>query len=125
MDMMNAVKSVQPTHSLRRSAYPHQPYVDTLNVLPPRRRRPKLVLTGTSIPLILRSFKEYLSRTLEPKLLVIQPQTGHSLVIHFAQTVFLNTFIRKVVFQYCVNPSWTQSAATKDPVDQLDAYITR
>ena len=24
--------------------YPHQPYVDTLSVLPPRRRRPKLVL---------------------------------------------------------------------------------
>ena len=45
----------QPTHSLRRSAYPHQPYVDTLYVLPPRRRRrrrrPKLVLTGTSTPL--------------------------------------------------------------------------
>ena len=41
----------QPTHSLRCSAYPHQPYVDTLYVLPPRRRRPKLVLTGTSIPL--------------------------------------------------------------------------
>ena len=42
----------QSTHSLRRSAYPHQPaYADTLYVLPPRRRRPKLVLTGTSIPL--------------------------------------------------------------------------
>ena len=36
---------------LRRSAYPHQPYVDTLYVLPLRRRRPKLFLTGTSIPL--------------------------------------------------------------------------
>ena len=44
----------QPTHSLRRSAYPHQPCVGTLYVLPPR-RRPKLVLTGTSIPL----FVEY------------------------------------------------------------------
>ena len=41
----------QPTHSLQRSAYPHQPYVDTVNVLPPLRRQPKLVLTGTSIPL--------------------------------------------------------------------------
>ena len=40
--------------SLRRSAYPHQPYVDTLYVLPPRRRRPKLVLTGTSIPVLLK-----------------------------------------------------------------------
>ena len=40
----------QPTHSLWRSAYPHQPYVDTLYVLPLRRRRPKLVLTGTIIP---------------------------------------------------------------------------
>ena len=30
---------------------PHQPYVDTLYVLTVRRRRPKLVLTGTSIPL--------------------------------------------------------------------------
>ena len=29
------------THSLQRAAYPHQPYVDTLYVLPPRRRRPK------------------------------------------------------------------------------------
>ena len=41
----------QSTYSLRRSANPCQPYVDTLYVLPPRRRRPKLVLTGTSIPL--------------------------------------------------------------------------
>ena len=30
---------------------PHQPYGDTLYVLTVRRRRPKLVLTGTSIPL--------------------------------------------------------------------------
>ena len=44
VDMLNAVKSVladvssvspsseqrEPTHSLRRLAYPHQPYVDTL-----------------------------------------------------------------------------------------------
>ena len=44
-----------PTNSLRRSAYPHQPYVDTLYVLPLRRRRPKLVLTGTSIPFYLYS----------------------------------------------------------------------
>ena len=66
VDMLNTVKSLlddissvspsseqkqKPTHSLRRSAYPHQPHVDTLYVLPPRRRRPKLVLTGTSIPL--------------------------------------------------------------------------
>ena len=43
------------THSLRRSAYSHQPYVDRLYVLPPRRRRPKLVLTGTSIPLYIQS----------------------------------------------------------------------
>ena len=28
----------------------HQPYVDTLYVLSPCRHRPKLVLTGTSIP---------------------------------------------------------------------------
>ena len=50
--MLNAVKSEQLAHSLRRSAYPHQPYVDTLYVLPPRRRRPKLALTaGSSIPL--------------------------------------------------------------------------
>ena len=40
VDMMNAVRT-----------YPHQPYVDTLYVLPPSRRRPKLVLTGTSIAL--------------------------------------------------------------------------
>ena len=47
VDMLNAVKSVladvssvspsselrQPTHSLRRSAYPHQLYVDTLIAL--------------------------------------------------------------------------------------------
>ena len=33
-------------------AYPHQPYVDTLYVLPLRRCRPKLVLTGISIPMI-------------------------------------------------------------------------
>ena len=34
-------------HTLRCSAYPHQPlYVDTLYVLPPRRRRPKPVLMG-------------------------------------------------------------------------------
>ena len=38
-------------HILRRSAYPHQPYVDTFYVSPLHRRRPKLVLTGTSIPL--------------------------------------------------------------------------
>ena len=38
-------------HSLWHSAYPHQPYVDTLYVLLPHRCRPKLVLTGTSIPL--------------------------------------------------------------------------
>ena len=53
VNMLNAVKSMlatYSTHSLRRSAYPHQPYVDTLYVRP-RRRRPKLVLTGTSIPL--------------------------------------------------------------------------
>ena len=49
VDKLNAVKSVLATHSLQRSAYPHQPYVDTLYVLPPRRRRPKLVLTVTSI----------------------------------------------------------------------------
>ena len=57
--MLNAVKSVLADEGLtlemsvntRRSAYPHQPYVDTLYVLPPRRRRPKLVLTGTRIPL--------------------------------------------------------------------------
>ena len=41
------------THSLRRSAYPHQPCVDTLYALPPCRHRPKLVLTSTSIPLYL------------------------------------------------------------------------
>ena len=63
VDMLNAVKSVladvssvspssetSANNSLRCSAYPHQPYVDKLYVLPPRRRRPKLVLTGT-IPL--------------------------------------------------------------------------
>ena len=42
----------QPTHSLWRSAFPHQGYIDTFYVLPTRRRRPKLVLTGTSIPLV-------------------------------------------------------------------------
>ena len=31
VDMLNAIKS-KPTHSLRRSAYPHQPYVDTLYI---------------------------------------------------------------------------------------------
>ena len=52
VDMLNVVKSTYSLrHTLRRSAYPYQPYVDTLHVLPPRRRRPKLVLTGTSIPL--------------------------------------------------------------------------
>ena len=77
VDMLNAIKSVlahvlsispsseQRAESLvtcedegltlktsaNTSAYPHQPYVDTLYILPPRRRRPKLVLTGTSIPL--------------------------------------------------------------------------
>ena len=70
VDMFNAVKSDslsryleralcsdegehsirQPTHSLRRSAYPHKPYVDTFYVFTLRRRRPQLVLTGTSIP---------------------------------------------------------------------------
>ena len=49
VDMLNAVVCWL-TNSLRRSAYPHQPYVDTLYVLPPGRRRPKLILTGTSIP---------------------------------------------------------------------------
>ena len=64
LDMLNTVKSVladvssvspssrskrQPKHSLRRSAYPHQPY--TFYVLLLRRRRPKLGLTGTNIPL--------------------------------------------------------------------------
>ena len=46
VDMLNAVKSML---TLRCSAYPHQPYVDTLYILQTRRRRPKLVLTGTSI----------------------------------------------------------------------------
>ena len=41
-------------HSLRHSAYPHQPYLDILYVLPLRRHRLKLVLTGTSIPLYCR-----------------------------------------------------------------------
>ena len=41
----------QPTHSLRHSAYPRQPYVDTLYVLPLCQCRPKLVITGTSVPL--------------------------------------------------------------------------
>ena len=50
VDMLNALKSV-----LRRSAFPDPPYVDTLYILPPRRRRPKLVHTGTSIPLYLVS----------------------------------------------------------------------
>ena len=59
VDMLNAVKnvlaevpSVSPSseHSLWHSAYPHQPYFDTLYVLPPCRHRPKLDLTGTSIP---------------------------------------------------------------------------
>ena len=50
----NALKR-QLTHSLRRSAYPHQPYVDRFYVLPPRRCRPKLVLTGTSISLYWQS----------------------------------------------------------------------
>ena len=38
----------EPLYSLRRSAYLHQPYVDTLYVLPPYRRRAKLALTGTN-----------------------------------------------------------------------------
>ena len=33
-------------------AYAHQPYVDTLYVLPLRQCRPKLILTGISIPMI-------------------------------------------------------------------------
>ena len=45
VDMLNAIKSV-----LWHPAYPHQPYIDTFYVLPLRRCRPKLVLTGTSIP---------------------------------------------------------------------------
>ena len=32
VDILNAVKSVLATHSSRRSAYPHQPYVDTFYV---------------------------------------------------------------------------------------------
>ena len=55
VDMLNAVKSlladVSSVSPLQRSAYPHQPYVDILYVLLPCRRRPKLVLTGTRIPL--------------------------------------------------------------------------
>ena len=59
VDMLNAVKSVladvssvsPSSEQSSVSAYPHQPYADTLFVLPPRRRRPKLVHTGTSIPL--------------------------------------------------------------------------
>ena len=49
VDMLNAVKSVL-------ADVPHQRFVDTLYVLPPRRRRPKLVLTGTSIPLKSQKF---------------------------------------------------------------------
>ena len=70
VDMLNAVKSlladvssVRPSSERqalrlfavanarrkRRSAYPHQPHVDTFCVLPLRRRRLKRVLTGTSI----------------------------------------------------------------------------
>ena len=45
VDMLKVVKSVL---ALWHSAYPRQPYLDTLYVLP--LRRPKLVLTGTSIP---------------------------------------------------------------------------
>ena len=52
VDMLDTVKSVLAnTLAVQRSAQPDQPYVDTLYVLPPRRHRPKLVLTGTSIPL--------------------------------------------------------------------------
>ena len=39
------------THILRRSVYPHQPFVDTVYVPPFHRHRPTLVLTETSIPL--------------------------------------------------------------------------
>ena len=41
------IKDKSPTQC---SAYPHQPCIDTLYVLPPRRHKPKLVLTGTTIP---------------------------------------------------------------------------
>ena len=42
--------------ALRRSTYPNQPYVDTFHVVPLRRHRPKLVLTGTSIPWLWKEF---------------------------------------------------------------------
>ena len=59
VDMLNAVKSlladvssISPSseQSYNIKTYPHQPHVDTFFVLPLRRRRLKLVLTGTSIP---------------------------------------------------------------------------
>ena len=46
---MRLSRRISIHYTLRRSAYPHQPYV---YVLPPRRRQPKLVLTGTSIVLV-------------------------------------------------------------------------
>ena len=53
VDMLNTIKSMlaKSTYSLRHSAYPHHPYIDTSYILPPCRHRLKLVLTGTSIPL--------------------------------------------------------------------------
>ena len=49
--LLDCIVKRQPTYSLWHSAYPHQPYVDTLYVLLLHRCRPKLVLTRTSIPL--------------------------------------------------------------------------
>ena len=62
VDMLNAVKSVlagissvSPSSTSANTLFTafsiSQPYVDTLYVLPSHQRRPKLVLTGTSIPL--------------------------------------------------------------------------
>ena len=65
VEMLNAVKMClrrsncsesskhQPTHSLRRSAYPHQPFVDTVYVAVLRRSSLTLVLTGTRMTVFL------------------------------------------------------------------------
>ena len=47
VDMLNALKSLL----VSQSTYPHQPCVDTFCAVLLCRRRLKLVLTGTSIPL--------------------------------------------------------------------------
>ena len=64
----------------RRSAYPHQPYVDTLRVLPPRRRRPKLVLTGTQYSIVKKNSNRQRVRHQLPSTVVSTRLHSYSLI---------------------------------------------